>query len=336
MKLWLLPLLALSLIACSQDSGDKLFDNYQQRLARVLDADIAQQPVPAYAALAEPRDLKQSLPDLRLDLTDTLATRHCSLDTLIGERNSSLGRVYSASKQLSYELRFLNRLQHCLAQSWDDSALLNQLQQVYQHKQHSVQLAFHNMLVTDDTLRKQLLGVRDSLPLNNVAGHSETWQALTELNGLQQFISEQNWQAASQVNIEQQLQLLYQHNFIGRLQHSLRLSGHQLGQLNLMLASVKAEQLCQPRPDKQQLQILSNIFSKYFIAQVQQYTVNLQQYHQQLWPLLQQLYRDTPLNEALKARFDGNYQSMRRELAQHVRWWQDVNSQCPFQLAPTG
>ena len=175
MKLWLLPLLALSLIACSQDSGDKLFDNYQQRLARVLNTDIAQQPVPAYAALAEPRDLKQSLPDLRLDLTDTLATRHCGLDTLIGERNSSLGRVYSASKQLSYELRFLNQLQHCLAQSWDDTALLAQLQQVYQHKQNSVHVAFNNMLLTDDTLRKELLGARSSLPLTDVSGQSETW-----------------------------------------------------------------------------------------------------------------------------------------------------------------
>lgn len=334
MKLWLLPLLALSLIACSQDSGDKLFDNYQQRLARVLNTDIAQQPVPAYAALAEPRDLKQSLPDLRLDLTDTLATRHCGLDTLIGERNSSLGRVYSASKQLSYELRFLNQLQHCLAQSWDDTALLAQLQQVYQHKQQSVQLAFYNMLVTDDTLRKQLLGVRDSLPLNDVAGHSETWQALTELNGLQQFISEQNWQAASQVNIEQQLQLLYQHNFIGRLQHSLRLSNHQLAQLNLMLASITPEQLCQPRPDKQQLQILANIFSKYFISQVQQYTVNLEKYQQQLWPLLQTLYQDTPLQPALQQRFAGNYQLMRTELSSHVQWWQKLNHQCPLQLTP--
>ena len=334
MKLWLLPLLALNLIACSQDSGDKLFDNYQQRLARVLDADIAQQPVPAYAALAEPRDLKQSLPDLRLDLTDTLATRHCSLDTLIGERNSSLGRVYSASKQLSYELRFLNQLQKCLEQSWDDSALLEQLQQVYQHKQNSVHVAFNNMLLTDDTLRKELLGARNSLPLNDTAGQHETWQALTELTRVQQFIREQNWQAASQVNIEQQLQLLYQYNFIGRLQHSLRLSGHQLGQLNLMLASVKAEQLCQPRPDKQQLQILSNIFSKYFIAQVQQYTGNLEKYQQQLWPLLQTLYQDTPLQPALQQRFAGNYQLMRTELSSHVQWWQNLNRQCPLQLTP--
>ena len=334
MKLWLLPLLALSLLACSGNSGDKVFKNYQQRLARVLSAEAPDTPLPASAALAEPRDIKQPLPDLRLDLTDTFATRRCGLDTLIGERNSSLGRVYSASKQLSYELRFLNQLQHCLSQSWNNTDLLNELQQVYQHKQQSVHIAFNNMLLTDDTLRTQLFGVRDSLPLSNVAGQNESWQALTELTRLQQFIQQQDWQAAAAVNIEQQLQLLYQYNFIGRLQHSLRHSSHQLAQLNLMLAKVKPEQLCQPRPDKQQLAILANIFNKYFIAEVQQYTVNLEQYQQQLWPLLQALYQDTPLYPALQQRFAGNYQLMRAELSNHVIWWQQLNRQCPLQLTP--
>lgn len=332
MKLWLLPLLALSLIACSGDSGDEALKNYQQRLARVLNAEIPDTALPNTAALAPPRELKQPLPDLRLDITDAYATRRCSLDTLIGERNSSLGRVYSSSKQLSYELRFLSQLQRCLNQSWDNTELYNQLQQVYQHKQHSIHIAFNNMLLTDDTLRKELLGIRQALPLKTAPGVSETWQALTELNLLQQFIAEQNWQAASQIDIEQQLQLLYRYQFIGRLQYSLRLSSHQLSQLNLMLDSVKPEQLCQPQPDKQQLDILANIFNKYFIAQVQQYTVDLEKYQQQLWPLLEQLYRDTPLQPALQQRFDGNYQLMRTELSNHVKWWQSLNRQCPLKL----
>ena len=195
MKLWLLPLL-LSLTACSGYNGDKALTNYQQRLARVLDTTAPDSSLPAAATLAEQRDLKQPLPDLRLDITDAYATRRCSLDTLIGERNSSLGRVYSASKQLSYELRFLSQLQNCLSQSWNNTDLLAELQQVYQHKQDSVHIAFNNMLLTDDTLRKQLFGVRDSLPLSDVAGQNETWQALTELTLLQQFIVEQNWQAS--------------------------------------------------------------------------------------------------------------------------------------------
>lgn len=333
MKLWLLPLL-LSLTACSGYNGDKALTNYQQRLARVLDTTAPDSCLPAAAKLAEQRDLKQPLPDLRLDITDAYATRRCSLDTLIGERNSSLGKVYSASKQLSYELRFLSQLQLCLSKSWDNTALLSQLQQVYQQKQDSIGVAFNNMLLTDDTLRKELLGIRSSLPVVDAKGISETWQALTELTLLQQFISEQNWQAASNVDIEQQLQVLYRYNTLGRLQYSLRQSTHQLSQVNQMLTDISPEQVCQPRPDKQQLEILANIFNKFFIAEVQQYTVNLQSYQQQLWPLLEALYADTPLRDALTQRFDTTLQQMRAELAEHVRWWQTLNSQCPLQLAP--
>ncbi len=332
MKVWLLLSLLLSLSACGEYNGDKALQRYQQRLARVLDTPLPDAGMPAPATLIAERDLKQPLPDLRLDLTDAYASRQCSLDTLIGERNSSLGKVYSASKQLSYELRFLHQLQRCLQQNWHDTALLNQLQQVYQHKQSSIQLAFDNMLLTDNTLRKELLGIRQSLPLVTAPGLSETWQALTELNLLQQFIAEQNWQAASNVNIEQQLQLLYQYNFVARLQYSLRLTSHQLGQLNQLTQLHNAASLCPAGRSTEQLQILVNVFGKYFVKEVQLYTAELNRYQQQLWPLLEQLYQHTPLHQALKQRFEHSHSSMRDALHQHVNWWQTLNSQCPLQL----
>ncbi|WP_240222049.1 DUF3080 family protein [Rheinheimera hassiensis] len=332
MKLWLLPLLLISLIACSDNNGTKALQNYQQRLKRVLDISQKDTALPDAAPLAAQRDLKQPLPDLRLDLTDAYATRRCSLDTLIGERNSSLGKVYSASKQLSYELRFLSQLQRCLEQSWDDTTLLNQLQQVYQQKQLSIDIAFNNMLLTDDTLRKELLGKREALPLKAAPGFSETWQALTELNQLQQFIAQQNWQAASQIDIEQQLQLLYRYNFIGRLQYSLRTASHQLAQLNQLTEAVAPTALCPQQRDSEQLQILANIFSKYFVTEVQLYTSELSRYQQQLWPLLQQLYHDTELNTPLTLRFETTYLDMRTKLSSHVKWWQALNRQCPLNL----
>ena len=334
MKLWLLPLL-LSLSACGGNTGDKILLNYEQRLARVLDTETVSKPWPAIDALAAERDLKQPLPDIRLDLRDAYATRQCNLDTLIGERNSSLGKVYSASKLLSYELRFLAQLELCLQKSWQDVALFEQLQQVYVQKQQSIMLAFDNMLLTDDTLRKELLGIKQHLLLDEQPGLSETWQALTELTLLQQFIQQQNWQAASNIDIEQQLQLLYRYNVIGKLQYSLRHTEHGLNELNAMLGQVRQSELCPGGRDTEQLQILSNVFRKFFIAQLQRYTVQLGEQQQQLWPLLQQLYLHTPLSAPLNARFSGSYQAMRAALSDHVNWWQQLNSSCPLQLTAT-
>jgi hypothetical protein len=332
MKVWLLPLLLLSLTACTDGNGERALRNYQQRLERVLDTEMPTDDVAAAAPLIAERDLKQPLPDLRLDLTDAYATRECNLDTLIGERNSSLGKVYSASKQLSYELRFLRQLELCLQQSWHDSALLMQLQQVYQQKQHSIVLAFDNMLLTDDTLRKELVGIRQALPVQNAPGFSETWQALTELMLLQQFIAEQNWPAASRVDIEQQLQILYQYNFLAKLQYSLRQSSQQLSQLNNMTQAIANSQLCPNGKQTEQLQILTTVFHKYFVQDVQLYTSELSRYQQQLWPLLQQLYQHTPLARPLQQRFNDNFQTMRSALTAHVNWWQSLNRQCPLQL----
>lgn len=331
MKIWLLSLL-LSLSACSDYNGDKALDKYQSRLARVLDVPAPNNNLAAPDALAPERDLKHALPDIRFNLTDAYASRRCGLDTLIGERNSSLGIVYTASKQLSYELRLLQKLQHCLAQSWSDTALQNQLQQVYEQKQASISIAFNNMLLTDNTLRKELLGIRKALPLKAAPGFTETWQALTELSLLQQFINDKNWQAASKVDIEQQLQLLYQYNFLARLQYSVRLTAHQLAQLNTLTLNQNSNTLCPNGRDSEQLRILANVFQKYFIGEIQLYTAELSRYQQQLWPLLQQLYQQTPLDQPLQQRFDYSYTSMRNELSQHVKWWQALNSQCPLQL----
>lgn len=332
MKLYWLLLLVFNLIACSDNNGAKALQNYQQRFERVLDISHNNTALPDAAALAAQRDLKQPLPDIRLDLTDAYATRRCGLDILIGERNSSLGRVYNASKQLSYELRFLSQLQRCIALSWDNSILLIQLQQVYQQKQQSIDLAFTNMLLTDDTLRKELLGIRKALPLKAAPGFSETWQSLTELNQLKHYIAEQNWLAASQIDIEHQLQLLYRYNFIGKLQYSLRMASHQLGQLNLLSQAKTPAMLCPQQRDSEQLHILANVFNKYFVAEVQLYTSEISRYQQQLWPLLQQLYQNTALNTPLSLRFEKTYLDMRTELNQHVKWWQALNSQCPIQL----
>ena len=332
MKAWLLPLLLLSISACSDKQGEQALDNYSERMARVLQLELPEQPLPDVTPLVPERDLKQPLSDMRLDLTDAYATRQCGLDVLIGERNSSLGKVYSASKQLSYEIRFLALLQQCLGEHWDNDALLSELQTVYHEKQLAIQRAFDNMLLTDDTLRKELLGVRKSLDVQDAAGYTETLQALSALSQLQLYLTQQNWASASDINIEQQLQVLYHYNFTARLQYSLRRLAHQLSELNQSLQQISATQLCPTANQTEQLQILSNVFAKFFIKDVQRYSGNLTVYQQQLWPLLQGLYQHTPLQPMLAERFEISYQSMRAQLKQHVEWWQAMDKQCPLSL----
>jgi hypothetical protein len=332
MKALLLPLLLISLVACSDNSGEQALTDYQQRLTRVLKLEPKPLPLTPVLPLLPVRDLKQSVGDIRLDLADAYATRQCGLDQLIGERNSSLGRLYSASKLLHYELRLLAALDNCLGQAWPDPALLQTLQQAYKAKQADINIVLQNMLHTDTTLRKELLGTNQSLPLQEAAGFTETWQALSKLNQLTAYIADKNWLAASDINIEQQLQQLYHYNFIGRLQYSLRVSGQQLQQLNALLQSVSTNSLCPRQRETEQLTILSNVFQKYYVAKIQVYIGQLDQYQQQLIPLINQLYSHSPLAPMVEQRFVASHQQMRQQLKQHVMWWQQLNSACPINL----
>ncbi|WNO60656.1 DUF3080 family protein [Rheinheimera sp. MMS21-TC3] len=331
MKALLLPLLLISLVACSDNSGQQQLEDYQQRLTRVLQLE----PKPLTLVPVEPlvavRDLKQSPADIRLDLADAHTTRQCSLDQLIGERNSSLGRLYSPSKLLNYELRLLNALDRCLKQPWQDSQLQQTLQQAYRDKQADIAISLQNMLYTDTTLRKELIGTSQTLPVQ-AAGFTETWQALTKLNQLKTYIEQQNWADASDINIEQQLQQLYQYNFIGRLQYSLRVSGQQLQQLNSLLQPISTYSLCPNQRETEQLTILANVFQKYYLVKIQVYIGQLDQYQQQLIPLISNLYQQSPLSPMLEQRFIASHNVMRQQLQHHVQWWQQLNNSCPITL----
>lgn len=325
--------LLLSIAACTEQRGDDVLKNYSKRLTHTLNIEQPTLSLPAVAPLAGQRELRQPLPDIRIDLIDAHATRHCSLDMLIGERNSALGRLYPPSKQLSYELRLLKRLQKCFTQDWSHNTdLLQQLQQIYQVKQQSIHIAFNNMLVSDDTLRKELVGHSTLLAVKDVAGFNETVQALTLLQTIQTQIASENWQAASSHDIEQPLQVLYHYNFLGRLQYSLRYSAHWLAQINEKLAGVSTTQLCRHGPQTEQLAITGNLFRRFFIPEVQQYMTDLTRYQQQLWPLLHSLYQDTALLPALEQRYNHSYQQMREQLNWHVQWWQTLNTQCGLKL----
>ncbi|CAM3881378.1 DUF3080 family protein [Rheinheimera salexigens] len=334
MKALLLPLLLISVVACSDNSGEQALKDYQQRIERVLNLDAESTGLKPVQPLIAIRDLKQTPTDIRLDLSDAYATRQCGLDQLIGERNSSLGRLYSPSKLLHYELRLLSALENCLSQSWQDTALQQTLQDAYKAKQADINVSVQNMLLTDSALRKELIGTAKTLPLQ-AAGFTETWQALTTLNQLTDYIADKNWAAASDINIEQQLQQLYHYNFIGRLQYSLRISAHQLQQINNLLQPISADSLCANQRETEQLSILSNVFQKYYIAKIQPYIGQLNDYQQQLMPLINNLYNDSPITPMLEQRFVASHLQMRQQLTQHVTWWQQLNNSCPIKLQAT-
>lgn len=324
-----LPLL-VAVSGCKDTVGTAELKDYQLRLNRVLALNApAPTPItsPAFPAKSA---LQQPLPELRIDLLDAFATRSCGLDMLIAERNSSMGKVFTASKRLHYELRFLASLENCLQQRWQEP-LQSQLVAIYQQKQQSIGIALDNMLQTDDTLRKRWLAANRGVTAGSATGFTESLGALQQLLDLKQAISRQDWYSASQIDPEQALAILYRSAFFSELQFSLRYANSWFAAVNPELFNIDPASLC-PRGQTEQLSILSKVFRKYFIGEVQAYLAELSRYQQQSWPLLLALYQDSAMLPVLTERYATQAEQLQQQLLQHVAWYQQLNQLCPIGL----
>jgi len=268
------------------------------------------------------------LTDFKLDLLDTVASHSCGLDQLIGQRNSSLGKVQSISQRLQYEVALLTALPNCLT----DTALTEKLRQkltlVYQQKAAEMPLLWANVLHTDTTLRQQWLMAPDYLPLQHQAGLSDTLAALQQLVQLSQFVAAEQWRQLNQSNIEQPLAQLYQAGYLARWLHTLALHLSLLQQTNVALATVEWPKLCpkgKHRPEPERLQA---VLLQVFIPKIQAELALLDGGYQQFWPLLTKLYQHSSNWPVLEQRFSTPLQQLKAELKHHVRWWQQFEQQC--------
>tara|TARA_R110002126_G_scaffold15185_6_gene62490 strand:- start:1154 stop:2152 length:999 start_codon:yes stop_codon:yes gene_type:complete len=329
----LLMVVLASLAGCSKPDSKATLTDYQQRLSRVLELDSVKVQTEPVATLPRLSELKQPLPDIRLDLRDAWASRECGLDQLIGERNSSLGRVFQPSTQLNYELRLLAQLDNCLQQQLSP-ALQQQISIWLNKKQQSVALALTNMLLADDTLRQQWHSTSHGLAAGDNSGFVTSSGALNNLVSLAEQIKKQQWQQAAKVDIEQSLATLYQSDFLAQLQTSLRFSAAWFNQVNPQLLAIAPDSLCPNGRSTEQLKILTTVFRKFFIGQLQAHLAELNRYHNDIWPLLQQLYQHTSLYPALQQRYQQPAVQLQQQLMLQVKWWQQLNQECPVALTP--
>jgi hypothetical protein len=134
--LWRYPILFLSvlLVGCAP-SAEGLFSDYTGRLSQVLAQDrIAITSAPPQN-LPRSRDLQQAEDALRVTPLAYWNLRHCDLFQLVSDRNSSLGRVQSASSRWRYESDILRALDQCLAHPETTEAQTELLSDWQQQKQ---------------------------------------------------------------------------------------------------------------------------------------------------------------------------------------------------------
>lgn len=338
----LLPLLG----SCSRADADYLWQDYYQRLARVLalssepaaesplDATPKLPPVPALPAI---RDLYQEVPQSSLNLLDLVALRSCGLQQRVAERNNSLGKVMSPANQLGYELQLLHELKPCLQHPELSKELQAKLNDIYLQKQQQLPLVLDNFLLTDLSLRQQLQGSQRSIKAGANTSVANTESALTALAELRQKLlrfDEKSIASTDAEVINNLVSQLYQSQLLADWQYSLRLNLAWLSAINHQLYQVDLAKFCKSRQAKAKTDILQTILLQRFIQKIQPYLAEINGISHQLQPALNQLYQQSAMHDVIYQRTEAQSDALKAEVKKHVVWWQQLQQQCAVKMTP--
>lgn len=333
----ILPLIS----SCSRTSADYLWQDYYQRLARVLERpELAPELKPELApvqTLPAIRDLYQQVPQSSLNVLDLVALRSCGLQQRVAERNNSLGKVMSPANQLGYELQLLNELKPCLQHPALSKDLQAKLIDIYHQKQQQLPLVLDNFLLTDQSLRQQLQGSQRSIKAGAHTSVAATQSALTALADLRQQLLKFDQSSIANNNansINNLVAQLYQGQLLADWQFSLRLNLAWLSAINNQLHQVDLAKFCKSSQAKAKTDILQTILLQRFIQKIQPYLAEIDGISHQLQPALNKLYQQSAMASVLYQRTEAQNNALKVEVKRHVFWWQQLQQQCAIKMTP--
>ncbi len=184
--------LFLAVAGCSPYSPETLLLDYQNRLARTLDAKGSATSLPQSSwTKPRPEQLQIALADLSVDGLDFLSLSGCALQITVGKRNSSLGKLAPPSQRLLLELEFLRLAPDCIAQLQVESgneALISALEEATALKRRQLPARIFNAVLAGPEWHAfwQVQSISEDYPSGNTSS-----DLLTTIEALN--VSVQRW-----------------------------------------------------------------------------------------------------------------------------------------------
>ncbi|NOU49298.1 DUF3080 domain-containing protein [Pseudoalteromonas sp. JBTF-M23] len=323
------------LTGCTPAPSD-IYEEYQRRLENVTlkngILDNALTPLKF-------KHVKKPKSQVTLSVLELTRLDHCALMNIIAANNNQLGKVRVPSEQLKYAINFIVHAQHCLnhPETIDDTVKAK-LATALEEKKSQLTKYFEQMVFNERELSKMLLLTSQEIALEDHQDPlTKALEALTTLTHLYTKIalSEPDYsQLEDPQLITDALATLNKNNSVSRLITSAR---KQISSNNLTtqwLNTIEpSKTFCQQNKNKKKAQILSNIFNKFYLSQLQGYQSKLTNMLREVSPLLFVLWRSEP---QLSRRFnvessDSYYQQLKHSAVQHVTWWQKFYKTCKIQ-----
>jgi hypothetical protein len=275
--------------ACAPDDPAERLNDYLSRLSRPLAVDDAQPPTAALGKLPRSTSLQLPLQGSALDGLDFLRLRGCALQSTVGRRNSSLGRVAPPSQRLLLELAFLREVPACIEKLQSErgqSELVMLLRETQKLK-----VAQLPTLIFNATLGNREYGEfwRAPVPLTDYPQQTSSL-VITALE--QVSVAAQDWLKGDYTTDESALELALSdiaRGDGGKLLTAMAAQHSALQTANSRIAARLSESpLCANGLTPNAAPILREVARKFFVGEVQPWAADIsQRYHQLLPPILQ-------------------------------------------------
>ena len=323
-------LTCLLLSGCS-DSPTDTYQTYQSRLQNVHEFELAPlQPLQPIHAKSQ----WQSKQTATFSLLELGKINHCKLSQFIAHHNSQLGKVAPQSEQVKYQINFIQHAPECI-QQLATNQIKTELIAIEQQKRADLYSQFKHMLLAEPETRS-LFKLGQTLNINEAVGLNDTLEALTTLANLDKQIKNQLFTPIEPAELTKALAQLNRSQFTSQLITSMQQQIHLNQQLTTSLNKIDIETLCPVGKNHQQATIFANVFSQFYLKQLQGYQAQLTKQFRQLEPYLTSLWYNehNQLISAALIRLIGSEtepnleQQLSISAKQHVQWWQTFFKQC--------
>jgi len=304
-------------------------DDYVGRVANVLDAEPAPIEPMALPSYPRPRQVRQPVPDIRIDLLEAWSLRGCEVFKLLGERNSILGKVAEPEIRLDYERRLLTLLPQCLDSDIElEDDLRAELESALAAKRSAFSVHLWNASLANPDYASYWTGGSEAFAAEDTIdteGYKAAQQSLAQWVESPLESSESDWLGG--------LERIGQYPMGGHSLQSMRVAIQRLEQAEQMLrAAAEDKRLCPMGPALKELGYARNVMINIFTGEVQPWLVTVDQRFLAGFDPLSRMHETLPIQNEPMAGYEAELQMWhdryRQQIRQQVDAWQALFAAC--------
>jgi len=306
---------------------------YTDRLSTFTGISVNKPQIDASLMAPKKSELQKPVEQVSINLREFYAYKQCALNQLIAERNTALGKMQQPSSRYLYERSLIDELAACRVvleaseQSADEkSKLIAKLSEWQSVKERTLPAVWANFISQSDEIYSSMTQAQDFIaaaPSDNFQATRQAWQFLAT-----SFES----QTLNSTTLENHLKELENARLLARMRRTQSYISAQLDATSPLLEEYLQQNQCSDRKQEEDIKVMRNIFSLLFADKIQPLAAELNKYHYQLSPLLEQLVSTSflpgALNDYIQLQLGIKHERYKQSMQRHIKLWQEIFARC--------